>query len=147
LDGRQIPCRSSVNESSKRNYGGSWNSHDSAGELAYFGRVSKSNRQKYLTNVRLRRKDTGRQLAGRASIPRATVASAEEVGEGIQGASEKYVQEERVGVLLLNLGGPETLDDVQPFLYNLFADPVSSIFLDLLKIFSGFSSAHLTKFK
>jgi hypothetical protein len=28
-----------------------------------------------------------------------------------------------VGVLLLNLGGPETLDDVQPFLYNLFADP------------------------
>ena len=32
------------------------------------------------------------------------------------------VQEERVGVLLLNLGGPETLDDVQPFLYNLFAD-------------------------
>lgn len=33
------------------------------------------------------------------------------------------VAEERVGVLLLNLGGPETLDDVQPFLYNLFADP------------------------
>ena len=25
--------------------------------------------------------------------------------------------------MLLNLGGPETLDDVQPFLYNLFADP------------------------
>lgn len=33
------------------------------------------------------------------------------------------VGEERVGVLLLNLGGPETLDDVQPFLFNLFADP------------------------
>ncbi|GAB2291002.1 hypothetical protein Dimus_025257 [Dionaea muscipula] len=31
--------------------------------------------------------------------------------------------EERIGVLLLNLGGPETLGDVQPFLYNLFADP------------------------
>lgn len=30
---------------------------------------------------------------------------------------------ENVGVLLLNLGGPETLEDVQPFLYNLFADP------------------------
>ena len=30
--------------------------------------------------------------------------------------------EERVGVLLLNLGGPETLADVEPFLYNLFAD-------------------------
>ena len=32
-------------------------------------------------------------------------------------------KEDVVGVLLLNLGGPETLDDVQPFLYNLFADP------------------------
>ncbi|MBE9101928.1 ferrochelatase [Vacuolonema iberomarrocanum] len=29
----------------------------------------------------------------------------------------------RVGVLLLNLGGPEKLEDVRPFLYNLFADP------------------------
>ena len=31
--------------------------------------------------------------------------------------------QDKVGVLLLNLGGPETLDDVKPFLYNLFADP------------------------
>ncbi|KAG9456570.1 hypothetical protein H6P81_001078 [Aristolochia fimbriata] len=31
--------------------------------------------------------------------------------------------EDKVGVLLLNLGGPETLHDVQPFLFNLFADP------------------------
>ncbi|XP_022947333.1 ferrochelatase-2, chloroplastic [Cucurbita moschata] len=31
--------------------------------------------------------------------------------------------DDKVGVLLLNLGGPETLDDVQPFLFNLFADP------------------------
>ena len=29
----------------------------------------------------------------------------------------------RTGVLLFNLGGPEKLDDVRPFLYNLFADP------------------------
>lgn len=29
----------------------------------------------------------------------------------------------KTGVLLLNLGGPECLDDVKPFLYNLFADP------------------------
>jgi len=29
----------------------------------------------------------------------------------------------RVGVLLLNLGGPEKLDDVYLFFYNLFADP------------------------
>ncbi|HET8675528.1 MAG TPA: ferrochelatase [Blastocatellia bacterium] len=31
--------------------------------------------------------------------------------------------QERIGVLLFNLGGPETLDDVKPFLYNLFSDP------------------------
>lgn len=35
-----------------------------------------------------------------------------------------HIAEEKVGVLLLNLGGPETLNDVQPFLFNLFADPV-----------------------
>jgi ferrochelatase len=29
----------------------------------------------------------------------------------------------KVGVLLLNLGGPERIQDVGPFLYNLFADP------------------------
>lgn len=28
-----------------------------------------------------------------------------------------------VGVVLMNLGGPVTLDDVEPFLYNLFMDP------------------------
>ncbi|KAL4340462.1 hypothetical protein GQ457_08G000210 [Hibiscus cannabinus] len=31
--------------------------------------------------------------------------------------------DEKLGVLLLNTGGPETLNDVQPFLYNLFSDP------------------------
>ena len=29
----------------------------------------------------------------------------------------------KVGVLLFNLGGPETLSDVKPFLYRLFSDP------------------------
>nr|XP_043636346.1 ferrochelatase-2, chloroplastic-like [Erigeron canadensis] len=37
--------------------------------------------------------------------------------------SHSHIEDEKVGVLLLNLGGPETLDDVQPFLFNLFADP------------------------
>ncbi|KAJ3709280.1 hypothetical protein LUZ61_012985 [Rhynchospora tenuis] len=32
-------------------------------------------------------------------------------------------KQDKLGVLLLNLGGPENLDDVQPFLFNLFADP------------------------
>lgn len=30
---------------------------------------------------------------------------------------------DRLGVLLLNLGGPDKLEDVRPFLYNLFSDP------------------------
>ncbi|NES86311.1 MAG: ferrochelatase, partial [Moorea sp. SIO2B7] len=29
----------------------------------------------------------------------------------------------RVGVLLLNLGGPDQIEDVRPFLFNLFSDP------------------------
>ncbi len=29
----------------------------------------------------------------------------------------------RIGVLLMNLGGPERIEDVGPFLYNLFSDP------------------------
>jgi ferrochelatase len=37
--------------------------------------------------------------------------------------SKKELNEERIGVLLFNLGGPDTLDDVRPFLFNLFADP------------------------
>lgn len=41
------------------------------------------------------------------------------------GAMESHsdTAEEKIGVILLNLGGPETLHDVQPFLFNLFADP------------------------
>ncbi|CAK7328555.1 unnamed protein product [Dovyalis caffra] len=37
------------------------------------------------------------------------------------------IGDEKVGVLLLNLGGPETLEDVQPFLFNLFADPAEEL--------------------
>jgi Ferrochelatase len=39
----------------------------------------------------------------------------------------------KLGVLLLNLGGPETMDDVEGFLYNLFADP------DIIRLPSFFS--------
>ncbi|MEP7211501.1 MAG: ferrochelatase [Acidobacteriota bacterium] len=31
--------------------------------------------------------------------------------------------DEKIGVVLLNLGGPDSLDAVEPFLYNLFSDP------------------------
>ncbi|KAK4277356.1 hypothetical protein QN277_015368 [Acacia crassicarpa] len=43
--------------------------------------------------------------------------------DGLSLESPSHAMEEKVGVLLLNLGGPDTLDDVQPFLFNLFADP------------------------
>ena len=48
----------------------------------------------------------------------------------------------RVGVVLLNLGGPERIQDVGPFLYNLFADPeiiqkVDRITVDLLQKVPG----------
>ena len=37
----------------------------------------------------------------------------------------------------MNLGGPETVDDVQPFLYNLFSDP------DIIRL-PGFLSRECT---
>ncbi|KHG11541.1 hypothetical protein F383_13061 [Gossypium arboreum] len=42
-------------------------------------------------------------------------------------SNEPLVAEEKIGVLLLNLGGPENLEDVQPFLFNLFADPAEEL--------------------
>ncbi|KQJ89751.1 hypothetical protein BRADI_4g27490v3 [Brachypodium distachyon] len=52
--------------------------------------------------------------------------------ENINGVSSHAV-EDKVGVLLLNLGGPETLNDVQPFLFNLFADPANALKVALKK--------------
>jgi len=54
--------------------------------------------------------------------------------------------DDKIGVLLLNLGGPETLEDVQPFLFNLFADPVIHLVLYILHFschFLFFSSFRL----
>lgn len=33
------------------------------------------------------------------------------------------MEKERIGVVLLQLGGPDSLESVEPFLYNLFCDP------------------------
>ena len=38
------------------------------------------------------------------------------------GYSHLMQNQEPTGILLLNLGGPEAQDDVEPFLYNLFSD-------------------------
>jgi ferrochelatase len=37
--------------------------------------------------------------------------------------SEDPVQQKRLGIVLFQLGGPDSLDAVEPFLYNLFCDP------------------------
>jgi protoporphyrin/coproporphyrin ferrochelatase len=37
--------------------------------------------------------------------------------------TEMRPTDHRIGVLLFNLGGPETLDEVRPFLFNIFVDP------------------------
>lgn len=42
----------------------------------------------------------------------------------VSDSDSPLIGDDKIGVLLLNLGGPETLEDVQPFLFNLFADPV-----------------------
>ena len=36
--------------------------------------------------------------------------------------NQKTDSQENIGVILLNLGGPERLEDVEPFLFNLFSD-------------------------
>jgi len=53
----------------------------------------------------------------------AAAAALEDVDSATTTASSSKVDTRRVGVLLLNLGGPENLEDVRPFLYNLFSDP------------------------
>jgi protoporphyrin/coproporphyrin ferrochelatase len=50
-----------------------------------------------------------------------------------------------VGVLLLNLGGPETGDDVEGFLYNLFADPDIIRLPGLLSPLQGLIAWYISK--
>ena len=64
----------------------------------------------------------GGRTGFRAEAATFTVPASEVVGQDGDAA-------DIVGVLLLNLGGPETLEDVQPFLFNLFADPVCQLHL------------------
>jgi len=46
------------------------------------------------------------------------------VSEAPSQAQAAYpAQQDKVGILFLNLGGPESLDEVEDFLYNLFNDP------------------------
>lgn len=74
-------------------------------------------RESYLCGPVQRRNPAGICAAGVATY-----------GENaVEYESHAQAAEDKVGVLLLNLGGPDTLHDVQPFLFNLFADPVCRI--------------------
>ena len=66
-----------------------------------------------------------RQGGSSSSVPGggAGAAAVEAAGAAALAVPPATPAAERIGVLLLNLGGPDSLDDVQPFLYNLFADP------------------------
>ena len=85
--------------------------------------------------------DLKRHLRGFSSASEAVLTSQSDL-------RKLFVGNEKIGVLLLNLGGPETLDDVQPFLFNLFADPVIIILqgnvLPAIFFFSYFYLAGLT---
>ena len=54
----------------------------------------------------------------------------------------------KVGVLVFNLGGPETLSDVKPFLYRLFSDPeIIRIKFSPLRKFVAYSIATIRRRK
>ena len=53
---------------------------------------------------------------------------------------------QKLGIILFNLGGPETLTDVKPFLYKLFSDPeIIRIRSDLLRKAVAYSIATLRR--
>jgi hypothetical protein len=68
------------------------------------------------------RRRRGPEALHALSVAQPERSEASSAGAGHEDGDSVAAQQERVGVLLLNLGGPETLEDVQPFLYNLFAD-------------------------
>jgi ferrochelatase len=65
--------------------------------------------------------DVGHALAGAKASDILHVKPSVDISKLVARAGP--LKQETVGVLLLNLGGPDTLDDVEPFLYNLFSDP------------------------
>lgn len=56
-------------------------------------------------------------------VTQASTSSLAQAGHVYQAHQDAVNRSQKVGVVLLNLGGPERLQDVKPFLYNLFADP------------------------
>lgn len=68
------------------------------------------------------------------SVPRVagTLSPRDSVSEG-----STQPKPPAIGVVLLNLGGPDNLDNVEPFLYNLFSDPEIIILPSFLRWLNG----------
>ena len=80
-----------------------------------------------MASYRFRRRLATLFLAAAAALaparpPRAAISRSAAVAE-LPVQQTAKTDEGPIAVLLLNLGGPETSEDVEPFLYNLFADP------------------------
>src|SRR5215470_12305612 len=59
----------------------------------------------------------------RFPTPPLTHALTSEYSAGFWGFRGMTRTTRRVGIVLFQLGGPDTLEAIQPFLYNLFSDP------------------------
>mmetsp|Transcript_21857 Transcript_21857/g.28275 ORF Transcript_21857/g.28275 Transcript_21857/m.28275 type:complete len:496 (+) Transcript_21857:119-1606(+) len=70
-----------------------------------------------------RGKTNQQKLQVSVSVPIADYNIVDDADGTAKEATAASAEQPRVGVLMLNLGGPETGDDVEGFLYNLFADP------------------------
>eukprot|EP00741_Cyanophora_paradoxa_P008866 tig00001388_g8583.t1 len=89
---------------------------------SFFGEAAESSSNSRFFGARpARRIAAAAQPTSRLEISASSVAA--ESSEQTSQPATTSSKTERVGVLLLNLGGPERLEDVRPFLYNLFADP------------------------
>ena len=80
-----------------------------------------------MASYRFRRRISTLFIAAAAALapsrpPRAAMSRKAAVAE-LPVQQPAKTDEGPIAVLLLNLGGPETSEDVEPFLYNLFADP------------------------
>ena len=89
------------------------------GHVLLYPGSSNKRRSSILVGLGLHGSISGNSLAGKICSSAGSCTYPESSIE-----SHSHIAEEKIGVLLLNLGGPDTLQDVQPFLFNLFADPV-----------------------
>ena len=86
-----------------------------------FIRINRSARNDAFSRSRLQYKDS-KATPAEVSARSNKLISTSSIKSNVMKAGNLAVPT-KVGVLLLNLGGPETMGDVEGFLYNLFADP------------------------